>query len=63
MLIDDKAFIINQKKYLLNPFSPFIVWSRYIFLILYIVGFALIYLEFAFAMTNSIFIVFCIFII
>ncbi|CAK57803.1 unnamed protein product (macronuclear) [Paramecium tetraurelia] len=58
MLIDDKAFVINHKIFLFNPFSPFIVWSRYIILILYILGFALVYLEFAFAATNSIFIIF-----
>ncbi|CAD8198277.1 unnamed protein product [Paramecium octaurelia] len=49
MLIDDKANIIVQNCFIFNPYSPKVLWARYIMLIMYMFGFLIIFWEFAFS--------------
>ena len=48
MLIDDKANIIAKDYFIFNPYSPKVLWTRYIMLIVYMIGFIMIFWEFAF---------------
>lgn len=59
MLIDDKANIIAQTCFIFNPYTPKILWTRYIMLILYMIGFLIIFWEFAFNESKELFLAFC----
>ena len=59
MLIDDKANIIIKDCFIFNPYSPEIIWARYIMLIIYMLGFILVFWEFAFFESKELFLAFC----
>ncbi|CAD8108045.1 unnamed protein product [Paramecium sonneborni] len=58
MLIDDKANIIVQNCFIFNPYTPKILWTRYIIHIIYMLGFIIIFWEFAFNESQEFFLAF-----
>ncbi|CAD8193062.1 unnamed protein product [Paramecium pentaurelia] len=58
MLIDDKANIIVQNCFIFNPYTSQVLWTRYIMLIMYMLGFLIIFWEFAFSESQELFLVF-----
>ncbi|CAK94626.1 unnamed protein product (macronuclear) [Paramecium tetraurelia] len=58
MLIDDKANIIFQNCFIFNPYTPKVLWIRYILLIMQMFGFLIIFWEFAFSESQNLFLAF-----